>query len=131
MPAAKKMDAKPGGVRPTVASLAAEVADLRARIETLESGKPAEPAEPEVEDLSGAPVVLVMISRNTVEVVHANVPKLKVVVHDQDVVDSPSVVQADDKNRTGVLVVKPTKFSNVAAAVRDRVRDLGKVELPK
>lgn len=131
MPAAKKKASS----RPTVASLAKQVEQLKSQVDGLQAEveglKSAVPAEEPVADLSESPVVLVLIDRNTVEVAHSNVPGLKVVVHDADVIRNPSVVEERDRNKTGVVEVEAKSFSGVDEALRAKVRDLGKIELPK
>lgn len=123
------MPPAPRAKKPTLADLASELEEVKARLAALESRS--EPAAPAIEDLTGAPVVLVMIDRNTVEVVHSNVPGLKVVVHDADVLKNPGMVEPADKNKTGVMSIEPAGFDEVGKGVRDKVRELAKVELPK
>jgi len=112
-----------------MADVVKELEEVKARLAALEAKSGSESLA--VEDLSGSPVVLVMINRNTVEIVHSNVPGLKVVVHDEDVIGNPSTVEAADKNKTGVISIDPAGFDEVGKDVRDKVRELAKVELPK
>jgi len=130
MSAAKKTSSKP-----TVASLAEQVERLQSQVDGLQAEveglKSAAPVEESVADLSESPVVLVLIDRNTVEVAHSNVPGLKVVVHDADVIRDHDVVEEEDRNKTGVIEVEAKSFSGVDDALRTRVRHLGKIELPK
>ena len=76
--------------KPTVASLAEQVAELKGTIEDLRGSILTVLAYKEqhaVADLSTSPVALIMIYRNTVETVYSNVPGLRVVVHDADVIE--------------------------------------------